>query len=175
MYNWLLFAHIASVAGFLLAHGTSAAMAFRLRSAKTTHGIRSLTELSKESTGGVRSLTELSKQTTGVMYTFIALTVISGLFLGFQGRWWGRAWIWTALAVLILTIGAMSAFGGRFNAVRGVVGLPAWDRRGETTTSAPGSPEEIRRAVEAAPVGVITAIGVVALALLLWLMILKPF
>ena len=161
MYNWLLFSHIASVAGFLLAHGTSAAMAFRLRSEKTTDGIR--------------SLTELSKQTTGVMYTFIALTVISGLFLGFQGRWWGRAWIWTALAVLLLTIGAMSAFGGRFNAVRGVVGLPAWDRRGKTTTSAPGSPEEIRRAVEAAPVGVITAIGVVALVLLLWLMILKPF
>jgi hypothetical protein len=43
------------------------------------------------------------------------------------------------------------------------------------TTSAPGSPEDIRRAVEAAPVGLITAIGVVALALLLWLMILKPF
>ena len=48
MYAWLLFAHIASVAGFLLAHGTSAAMAFRLRSEKTTDGIRSLAELSKQ-------------------------------------------------------------------------------------------------------------------------------
>jgi hypothetical protein len=86
------------------------------------------------------------------MYSFIALIVISGVFLGFQGRWWGRAWIWTALALLIVTIGAMSALGGRFNAVRGAVGLPAWDRRGK-----------------------VTAIGVVALALLLWLMILKPF
>ncbi|MDQ6922469.1 MAG: hypothetical protein M3170_12795 [Candidatus Dormibacteraeota bacterium] len=161
MYGWLLFAHIASVAGFLLGHGTSAAMAFRLRSEKTTDGIR--------------SLTELSKQTTGVMYGFLVLIVISGVFLGFQGGWWGRAWIWTALVVLILTIGAMSALGGRFNAVRGAVGLAAWDRRGKVTTSAPGSPEEIRRAVSAAPVGIITAIGVVALVLLLWLMILKPF
>ncbi len=161
MYGWLLFAHIASVAGFLLAHGTSAAMALRLRSEKTTDGIR--------------SLAELSKLTSGVMYSFIALIAISGAFLGFQGRWWGRAWIWTALAVLIVTIGAMSALGGRFNAVRGAVGLPAWDRRGKVTTSAPGSADEIRRAVEAAPTGVITAIGVVALALLLWLMILKPF
>ena len=161
MYSWLLFAHIASVAGFLLAHGTSAAMAFRLRSEKTSDGIR--------------SLAELSKQTTGVMYSFLVLIVISGVFLGFQGRWWGRAWIWTALVVVILTIGAMSALGGRFNAVRGAVGLPAWDRRGKITTAAPGSLEEIRRAVNAAPVGVITAIGVVALVLLLWLMILKPF
>jgi hypothetical protein len=161
MYRWLLFAHIASVAGFLLAHGTSAAMAFRLRSEKTTDGLR--------------SLAELSKQTTGVMYTFIALIVISGVVLGLQGRWFGRGWIWAAIVVLILTIGGMSALGGRFNAVRGAVGLPAWDRRGKVTTSTPGSPDEIRRAVEAAPTGVITAIGVVALALLLWLMILKPF
>jgi hypothetical protein len=161
MYSWLLFAHIASVAGFLLAHGTSAAMAFRLRSEKTTDGIR--------------SLAELSKQTTGVMYVFIVLIVISGVFLGFQGRWWGRAWIWTALAVLIVTIGVMSALGGRYNAVRGAVGLPAWDRRGRTTTSAPGSPESIRQAVEATPTAFITAIGVIALALLLGLMILKPF
>src|SRR6202140_5808106 len=134
MDSWLLFAHIASVAGFLLAHGTSAAMAFRLRSEKTSDGIR--------------SLAELSKQTTGVMYSFLVLIVISGVFLGFQGRWWGRAWIWTAVVVVILTIGAMSALGGRFNAVRGAGGLPAWDRRGKITTSAPGSPEAIRQAVE---------------------------
>ncbi|TMF13030.1 MAG: hypothetical protein E6I37_05925 [Chloroflexi bacterium] len=161
MYNWFLFAHIASVAGFLLAHGASAAMSFRLRAEKTTDGIR--------------SLTELSKQTSGIMYAFIALIVISGVLLGLQGRWFGRGWIWAAIVALILAIGAMSALGGRFNAVRGAVGLPAWDRRGKMTTAAPGSPEEIRRAVEAAPVGVITVIGVAALALLLWLMILKPF
>ena len=48
MYGWLLFAHIASVADFLLARGTSAAMALGLRSEKTTDGSRSLTELSRE-------------------------------------------------------------------------------------------------------------------------------
>jgi hypothetical protein len=79
------------------------------------------------------------------------------------------------MAVLIATIGVMSALGGRYNAVRGAVGLPAWDRRGRTTTSEPGSPEDIRRAVAATPLVLISAIGVVALALLLWLMILKPF
>jgi len=136
-------------------------MAFRLRSEKTTDGIR--------------SLAELSKQTTGVMYVFLVLIVISGVFLGFQGRWWGRGWIWIAIVALILTIGAMSALGGRYNALRGAVGLAAWDRRGKITTSAPGPPEAIRQAVEGTPNAFITAIGVVALSLLLWLMILKPF
>jgi hypothetical protein len=160
MYQWLLYAHIASVAGFLLAHGTSAAMALRLRSEKTTDGIR--------------SLTDLSKQTTNVMYGFIGLIIITGLFLGFQGLWWGRGWIWTALVVLIVAIGAMSFLGRRYNAVRAAVGLPARSGR-RIVTSTPGSPEDIRRAVDATPAGVITVIGVVALALLLWLMIIKPF
>ncbi|MDQ6711693.1 MAG: hypothetical protein M3Z28_00675 [Candidatus Dormibacteraeota bacterium] len=161
MYNWFLFAHIASVAGFLLAHGTSVAMAFRLRTEKTTDGIRSLTELSKE--------------TTNMMYGFTLLILITGLSLGAQGGWFGRGWIWTALILLILTIGVMSFLGRRYNAVRASVGLPVRAGRGRVTTPAPGSPEEIRRAVNAAPVGMITAIGVVALLLLLWLMILKPF
>ena len=160
MYGWLLFAHITSVAGFLLAHGTSAAMAFRLRSEKATDGIR--------------SLTELSKQTTNVMYSFILLILITGLSLGAQGGWFGRGWMWTALVVLILTIGVMSFLGRRYNAVRASVGLPAHSGR-RTVTSAPASPEEIRRAVEATPAGLITAIGVVALALILGLMVLKPF
>lgn len=160
MYNWFLFAHIASVTGFLVAHGTSVAMAFRLRAEKTTDGIR--------------SLTELSRQTTRAMYSFILLILITGLLLGIQGGWFGRYWIWTAMAVLIATIGVMSVLGRPYNAVRAAVGLPHRSGR-QRVTSAPGSPEEIRRAVDATPTAVITAIGVVALALLLWLMILKPF
>ncbi len=37
------------------------------------------------------------------MYAFIGLITISGMFLGFQGRWWD-GWIWTALAVLSDTV-----------------------------------------------------------------------
>jgi len=46
-------------------------------------------------------------------------------------------------------------------------------RQAITIQQAP--PDEIRRVVETTPGGVITALGVVALALLLWLMLLKPF
>jgi hypothetical protein len=160
MYGWLLYTHVASVAGFLLAHGTSAAMALRLRQEKTPDGIR--------------SLTDLSKRTTNIMYGFIILVVITGLFLGFQGSWWSHGWIWAAVALLIITIGVMSVLGRGYNAVRGAVGLPVRSGR-EVKTMPPASSDELRRVVDAAPAGAITAIGVVALALLLWLMILKPF
>jgi hypothetical protein len=135
-------------------------MALRLRQEKTPDGIR--------------SLTDLSKRTTNVRYMFIGLIVITGLFLGFQGRWWSHGWIWAAPGLLIVTIGIMSVLSRRYNAVRAAVGLPVRSRR-QVMATAPASPEEIRRLVEAAPAGLITAIGMVTLALLLWLMILKPF
>jgi hypothetical protein len=135
-------------------------MAFRLRSEKSSDGIR--------------SLTELSKQSTNVMYAFIILVVISGLFLGFQGSWWAHGWIWVAIALLIATIGVMSVLGRRYNAVRGAVGLPVRVGR-QRTTLPPASPDELRRVVAHAGPGPITAVGVIALGLLLWLMILKPF
>jgi hypothetical protein len=50
MYGWFLYARIASVAGFLLAHGTSAAMDLRLPQEKTLSAIRSLADLSKRTT-----------------------------------------------------------------------------------------------------------------------------
>jgi len=148
MYGWFLFAHIASVAGFLLAHGTSAAVGLRLRQEKTPDGIR--------------SLTDLSKRTTNVMYASILLIVVTGLFLGFQGRWWSRGWIWAALGLLIVTIGVMSVLGRRYNEVRAAVGLPVRSGRGIASSPA-APPDEIRRRVEAAPAGLIPGIGVVAL------------
>jgi hypothetical protein len=122
----------------------------------------------------IRSLTDLSKRTSNAMYGFIVLVVITGLFLGFQGSWWSHGWIWAAIAILIITIGVMSALGRGYNAVRGAVGLPVRSGRQVKTTS-PAPPDQVGRLVEATPAGLITAIGVIALALLLWLMILKPF
>jgi hypothetical protein len=135
-------------------------MALRLRQEKTPDGIR--------------SLTDLSKRTSNVMYAFLVLIIITGLFLGFQGRWWSHGWIWAALVLLIVTIGVMSALGRGYTAVRGAVGLPVRAGR-EVKTMPPVSPDELRRVVDAAPAGAMTAIGVVVLALLFWLMILKPF
>ena len=159
MYPWLLFAHIVSVAGFLLAHGTSAAMAFRLRQEKTTDGIR--------------SLPELSKQTTNMMYGFVLLILITGLFLG--SRVGGGAGLDLDRASDIdrhdrgdeRPWPALQRGSGS--------GRPPVRAGRRITTSPPGSPEELRRALVAAAPGLITTVGVVALALLLWLMILKPF
>ena len=130
---------------------------------------------SETSTEAIKSLTDLSSRSSPVMYIFLLLIVITGVLLGFQGNWWGHGWIWVAIAVLVVTIGLMNVLGVRYNALRVLVGLPArFGRRAAATTST-ASLEAIRSAAAGAPRDLITAIGVVALLLLFWLMIVKPF
>lgn len=155
-YSWLVFAHLASVVGFVLSHGGSAIAAFRLRRESSPEAIRAMLRVST-----------LSSQ---VMYPFLVLVFVTGVALGFAGHWWGFAWIWTAVVILLITSGVMVALGMQYNRLRGAAG----EARGREPAPPAASEEVLRLAAATAP-GLITALGVVALALLLWLMILKPF
>lgn len=160
MYQWWLWAHIASVAGFLLSHGTAAAMGFRLRQEKSPDGIR--------------SLTGLSKVTNNFTYAFILLILITGIAMGFQQNWWRFAWIWVAIGVLIVAIAAMNGLSRPYHNVRVGVGLPGrGPQRG--TPPAPVSSEQLEQLVARANPVPISVIGIAAILILLWLMVLKPF
>ena len=160
MYQWWLWAHIVFVVGFLLSHGTSAAVGFRLRQEKSPDSIR--------------GLTALSKQTNNFTYAFVILILITGISMGFQNNWWRFAWIWVALGVLILTIGAMSGLSRPYHNVRVGLGLPGrGPQRG--TPPAPVSSEQLAQLVARANPVPISIVGIVALLILVWLMVLKPF
>jgi hypothetical protein len=127
----------------------------------------------QKSADSIRSLTEISRNSTGVSYAFIGLIVITGLSLGFQGDWWNFRWIWAAIVLLVLTIGAMGGLANRYNRIRAASGLePPGRGRAKPAT---GSPEDLMGLVAAASPWPISLIGVAAFLLLLWLMILKPF
>ena len=159
MYTWLLYVHLASVAGFLLAHGSAAAMSFALR---RQHG-----------SDGVRALLDQSLLFAPVTYVFLLLIVASGVALGFAGHWWATGWIWVSLAVLVLVSGVMIGLGMPYNALRQALGSPRG--RGGAESAPPGPPEEVRRATAATRPVTTALVGVVALAVLLWLMTIKPF
>src|SRR2546422_4485382 len=96
-YAWLVFLHVTSVVGFVLAHGASAAMGLRLRR-----------ETSPDS---IRSLVVLSTLSTRVMYPFLVLVLLTGIAAGFAGQWWRSKWIWTAIIVLVITTIVMNVMG----------------------------------------------------------------
>jgi uncharacterized membrane protein YbhN (UPF0104 family) len=155
MYQWLVYAHILSVGGFLVAHGASAAMALRLRR--------------ETSSDSIRSLVVISTLSTRVMYPFLVLVLLTGIAAGFAGSWWRYRWIWAAIAVLLLTVIVMSLMGQQYNPLRG----EAREKRHRGPVAE--TPDVIRKVASSTRPGPITAVGVVALAALLWLMVVKPF
>src|SRR5437764_15347560 len=88
-HSWLVLLHILGVFAFLLAHGASVAVAFRVRSERDPTRIR--------------ALLDLSNGYLNAMYGGLVALLIFGILAGISGAWWtsGRLWIWAALVVLV--------------------------------------------------------------------------
>jgi len=154
VYTWWVFLHLVGVFGFLAAHGVSIGVLFKLRSERDPAKIAAYLQLSGAS--------------TRVFYYSLGLLVVAGTVAGFLGHWWGQAWIWTAIAVLVVTTLAMY-----------YMAKPYYRRVDRIAKSKAGGSEAVtdeqfdevlkdRRPVT------IAAIGVVGLLAILYLMVLKP-
>jgi hypothetical protein len=162
MYPWIVLLHVLGGFGFVLAHGTSAAVALALRRERNLERIR--------------ALLELSRSTQSAMYVSLLLLLIAGVIAGFVGQWWGSGWIWTALGLLIVLLVVMFAMGTRYYAgVRKAAGLEYVDRGKPQPPEPPVSPAEMDALLQSSPAIVLAASGIGGLALILWLMLLKPF
>ena len=146
MYQWLAYAHIGSVLLFVLAHGASAAMGLRLKA--------------EPSADGIKALVVLSSGSSRVMYPSLLLIVITGIWLGAAGGWWGRGWIVTALVILLVTVALMNLMGRQYHRIR---------------VAPPTDPDAVRRLALSTSPWPITLLGLAALGFILWLMLFKPF
>src|SRR5690606_32263529 len=100
MYEFVVFLHVAGAIVFALGHGTSIAVAFRLRVEREHPRIAAL--LAASSWG------------TSLMYSGLLLIVGSGVALGFMGNYWGQWWLWVSMVVLVLVLGAMYGMAAPF-------------------------------------------------------------
>ncbi len=153
MYQWIVFTHVLGVFGFLLAHGASAAVAFKVR------GEREITR--------VHALLDLSRGASAVGNVALLTLLVAGIAAGFMGGWWGRGWIWAALGLLVLISFAMNGVGAR----------PLRRVRLLLAKMGPAAPldEQVAVALRAINPWLMTALGGGGLALILWLMLFKPF
>jgi len=156
--------HVLSVLAFVLLHGISAGVAFRLRSEREPARIRALLELSTASLGGA----------TAALLVILA----SGIVAGIVGGWWtsGRLWLWVSVALFIGVGVAMSVVAvPHLDAVRRAVGLPSRsDRPGEPIPATAGDDELAALLMSRRPV-VSAVIGLGGLGLITWLMQFKPW
>jgi hypothetical protein len=156
MYTRVIFLHVLSVLGFLLSHGSASAVMFRLRTEREPARVGALLDLC----GAVNGLTSVTT----------VLLLVAGVLGGFMGQWWGRGWIWTALALFVV-IGVVMSFLGRiyFERVRRALAPAAND--GPPATPA----EPLAAALDSGRPVLVTGVGLGGLALITWLMMFKPF
>jgi hypothetical protein len=152
MHQWIVYGHILGALLFMLAHGTSAAVVFRLRRERDPNA--------------VRILLGLSRMVTPLGYLALLLLVGAGLWAGFDVPGLARGWFWLSIVLLVAIMGAMYGFiTPVFGRVRGILG--------------DGSQPVDAAALEAAlaePRPMIGAgVGLLGILLILWLMVLKPF
>lgn len=164
IYQWLVFTHVLGVFGFLLAHGAATAVAFKVRGER---------EVAR-----VRALLDLSRGAAAVANVSLLALLAAGIAAGFMGNWWSHGWIWAALGLLVLISFAMSGVGSRpLNRVRQLLGEtrargPKVDPK---TSQAIPTDQQLAVALAAINPWLLTVIGGGGLALILWLMMFKPF
>jgi hypothetical protein len=93
-----------------------------------------------------------------------------------MGRWWGQAWIWISIGLLVVITVVMILVSGRaYYPLRTALGMPGpWDKV-EGPPGEPSSDEEIRNLIAAGRPRLMTIIGVGGFLIILGLMRFKPF
>lgn len=164
MYRALLYLHVASVLAFLLFHGVSASVMFALRR--------------EEDPQRVEALLALRDRSTNWWGWPMVVMLLSGIGMGFMGRWWGDGWIWASLGAFLAILFAMSGFGRVYldriwHALDPTGHNPPTkkDDRG----GVPASTAELASILTAGRPVLLTVVGVFGLGLILWLMMFKPF
>ena len=162
LIRWLVFLHILAAISFFLAHGTSAAMAFQIR--KETDFNR------------IRAMLDLSWSTMILMGVSFLIMGLTGLILPFLVHIWNKGYIWLSIVLMLFVFIYMSAFNEtHYKQVRRLVGLPYMKGNKEMPAESPSSPEEVAKLLNKTSVVSLVVVGYVIPAVVLWLMIFKPF
>ncbi len=164
MYHWLVYLHVLATFAFLLTHGVSSVVALRLRRQRDPAVARAWLELN--TSGGMMA----------ALYGSLLVLLVSGIISGFMGDWWGNGWIWLSLVLLIGIIVSMFLIGSRhYSLIRKALGMAWFDGRKAQPPVAPASAEEIEALLAKAPAITLAVIGFGGIAVILWLMMFKPF
>jgi hypothetical protein len=161
-YNWIVFIHIVGGFTFALAHGVSAGVAFKLREEREVPRVQALLDLSQVATNG--------------MYAGIFILFGAGVVAAFMAGLWGRGWIWTAIAILVLQFAFMYVRASRyFGDVRRAAGQPYFEvGKGARLAESP-NPARLAQLLASTRPFEIAGIGYAGLIAILWLMVMKPF
>ncbi len=157
MYEYWLLLHIVAAIVFAGCHGVSMFALYRIRG------------LGLDRTR-ITDTIAFSGTTTRPMYISLLVVIVAGFVLGVQGKFMGYWWMWLAFAVLIVTTVLMT-----------LIAKPYFQRITAACAIRPSgvprvSDEELQELVAGpkSKAHLITAIGVIGLVVIVYLMVTKP-
>lgn len=161
MYGWIVFLHVLGGFTFVLGHGASVIVAFRLRGQRDTSQIRELLAVSQ----------------TGVAITYVGLLLLlaAGILAGFIGDHWGRLWIWTSLGILLLVSVMMYAVATpHYGRMRAAAAAQGYEKQAAKYRP-PAAPEQLPALADSNRPFWLAIVGAVGLIAIIYLMLFKPF
>lgn len=159
LYPWIVIAHVFFVIVAFFAHGASAFAIFRVKTATDRTELRTLLDLSAT-----------SLIAAGV--TLLA-AILLGIWAAIMGGHFSRSWPWVSIGVLVVVVFAMTPLAANpMRELRAALGIGN-DKSGAPLV--PGSDDQIAVARAKLQPELTMIIGIVGIALLVWLMEGKPF
>ena len=171
-YRSLVFVHVLSILVLLLCHGAAFTVSYVLQQERRPERIGVLLDISLASFDSRRALGR-------IFWIDLLVVVGSGIALMIAGGWWRSWWPWLSVAVFIGIVLAMRQLGGGpLSQLRRSIGLP-WLAAGFGKPDWKESEAPNQKAMEAALTRLnptaLAIVGVGGFAVLLWLMMFKPF
>jgi hypothetical protein len=153
MYLWLVALHLVGLAVFLMAHGVSIWVAFRVRGERNRDVIA--------------SMLGLSLRASQVLYLGLLLLGIGGLGAAFSAGWLTTTWNLASYVVVVVVLAAMYSiaspyYHGLRAGLDGAAGAPALDDEALVARLQSRRPEAL------------AVVGGSGLVILVLLMVLKP-
>jgi len=159
MYNWLVFLHIFFAFAFMLSHGAYAAAMLKFRAEPDPE--QSLTFFNN-----------LPSKNFG-RYLYIAMGVF-GFSASFMTGWWKQGWIWASAVVLLVVTFVMYKYGAGYYYIISDTARRLIEAR-KTNTNVEAAQKEFDDARFTPHAMIVSVVGIVGLAIILWLMRFKPF
>jgi hypothetical protein len=155
MIQWALVFHVLAVLALLGTHGTSMLVLYR---------IRGETDRAK-----IVSMLNVSGESATPMYVSLGLVLVTGVWNMWAIHAWTKAWVWLAIVILVAIVGLMTA-----------VAKPYFARVKTACELRPSgvprvSDEELTEITRSSTAHLITAIGGIGLAVIVYLMVFKPW
>ena len=159
MYNWLVFLHIFFAFLFMLGHGAHAVAMLKFRGEPDPE--RSMTFFN------------IVPDIKYVRYLTVALGVF-GFAAAFIPGWLNKGWIWVSLVIFFIISWVMYKYGAGYYIMISDAANRLIEAK-KTNTDIPAAQKEFDDARNAPNPTIVSIVGIIGLAIILWLMRFKPF